>query len=841
MMNPLQRLQRTYLIASICLLPMLFYYGCKSSEMVSSEPDSELNVGLAESKKESQTGDFNLADGPEPMTEFRGVWVATVANIDWPSEPGLSVQKQKEELITLLDKAASLHFNAIVFQVRPAADAMYHSHLEPWSYYLTGKMGRAPLPEFDPLEFVIQEAHKRGIELHAWFNPYRAGHPADKSEEISPDHISQTHPDYVVEYGDFLWLDPGSVGAREHTLSVIMDVVERYDVDGVHFDDYFYPYPSYADGAEFPDEKSRQIAEQNGNTLSRGDWRRENVNKLMKELSTRIKQTKPHVKFGISPFGIWRPGFPENTTGFDAYENLYADARLWIKEGWVDYFTPQIYYKMDQIPQPFPVMLEWWLEQNDYDRHIWPGLYTSRLRTQDRTWPSEEIMGQIYTSRGFPGVSGAIHFSMKTFLENTNGFNRQIAAGPHALPSVVPASPWMDETAPKPPIAEVKDYREFYSLHIEHEVPESVRWWVIRSDIGGITDYDVVPAHRQDIRYYGGEAVKRPSDIRISAVNRLGIQSKEVSVSMDNFTDQKEDTTDVKPPEMVSRDEWGDQKPGGVEANGIRRNILQRDTLRFHDLTIVYEGMVKSVPFPAHLLKAPETAPEEQPEEKETIILKLYKNGVSERVKIEKGDAFNWYGYHIGIIGSDFQSGMIQLEAATVASVSVARAALANVGGANNRIRVPHRIKKITLHHTGSAEPLTKEMDPVKVLRNLYSWGAEDRNWWDVPYHYLIDLDGTIYEGRDARFAGDTNTTYDPRGHLLISVMGNYTLQQPTEAQLEAISDLMAFGLKKYGLTMKDIGTHSTHADTSCPGIHLQQFFNNGTLLDLVQIKVEQL
>jgi uncharacterized lipoprotein YddW (UPF0748 family) len=829
--------RRALLLATAFLLPMVFYYGCKSSETLTEASDSVFEEESVNVSNIQQTKPVGLEGGPEPMTEFRGVWVATVANIDWPSEPGLTVQKQKEELVTLLDKAASLHFNAVIFQVRPAADAMYQSHLEPWSYYLTGKMGRAPIPEFDPLEFVIQEAHKRGMELHAWFNPYRAGHPTDKSDEISPDHISKTDPDYVVEYGDFLWLDPGSEGAREHTLSVIMDVVERYDVDGVHFDDYFYPYPSYADGADFPDDRSWQIAQENGNTLSRGDWRRENVNKLMKELSDRIKNTKPHVKFGISPFGIWRPGFPENTTGFDAYENLYADARLWIKEGWVDYFTPQIYYKMDQVPQPFPIMLEWWLEQNEYDRHIWPGLYTSRLRTQDRTWPSEEIMGQIYTSRGFPGVSGAIHFSMKTFLENTNGFNQQIAAGPHALPSVVPASPWMKAEVPLPPGAEVRDYGDFYSLHIEHKAPETVRWWIVRSKIGEVTEYDVIPAYRRDIRYYGGKSMKRPDEIRITAVNRLGVQSRETSVFPEQMNEKTMNVGGIDRPEMILRDEWGEKTPGGVVANGIRRNILQKDTLRFHDLTIVFEGMVKSVPFPARLLKAPETAPENQPEEKETIVLQLFKNGVSERMKIEQGDAFNWYGYHIGVIQSDFQSGMVQIELATVSSLSVSRAVLTSVGSANDRIRVPHNITHITLHHTGSAEPLTEDADPVELLRNLYQWGAEDRNWWDVPYHYLIDLDGTIYEGRDERYAGDANTTYDPRGHLLISVMGNYTLQKPTDAQLEAISDLMAYGLHKHGLSMDAIGTHSHHADTSCPGTQLQRLFDDGTLLEMVQNK----
>jgi hypothetical protein len=331
--------------------------------------------------------------------------------------------------------------------------------------------------------------------------------------------------------------------------------------------------------------------------------------------------------------------------------------------------------------------------------------------------------------------------------------------------------------------------------------------------------------------------MKRPQEIRISAVSRLGMQSRDINVSLEHISHSTIDTSNIKMPDIVLRNEWDQIEPEGVEANGIRRNILQDDTLQFHDITIVYEGIVKSVPFPANLLKAPETAPEDQPDEKETIILQLYKNGVSERLKIEKGDAFNWYGYHIGVIRSDFQTGMIQLELSTVSSLSVARAARNSVGPAVHRIRVPHNINRITLHHTGSIEPLSEDIDAVQVLRKLYRWGMEERNWWDLPYHYLISPDGTIYEGRDARFAGDTNTAYDPRGHLLISVMGNYTLQEPTDAQLESISDLMVYGLEKYGLNLDTINIHSHFADTSCPGTHLQQLFDDGTLFQMVQDK----
>lgn len=829
--------QQVITVLALGILCTLFYHGCRSSEIAVDEeinPDFVLPVPEQRHEPVPLQELTPLADIPSPMEEFRGVWVATVANIDWPSQPGLPVEKQKEELITLLDRAASLHFNAIIFQVRPAADAMYNSPIEPWSYYLTGKMGRAPLPEFDPLEFVIREAHQRGLELHAWFNPYRAGHPTDRSE-VSPDHVSKTNPDDVVEYGDFLWLDPGSNTAREHTIAVIMDVVQRYNIDGVHFDDYFYPYPSYADGADFPDEKSWQFAEQNGNTLSRGDWRRNNVNRLMKELSERIKQEKPHVKFGISPFGVWRPGFPENTTGFDAYENLYADARLWLKEGWVDYFTPQIYYRIDQTAQPFPVMLEWWVEQNDYKRHVWPGLYTSRIRTTDTVWPAEEIVGQMYTTRGFPEVSGAVHFSMKVFLENSYGFNQKIASGAHARPSVIPPSPWMDAHIPSGPQIEFNDYGDYYALHLSHESEDTVRWWNVKTRFGDTWEYKVVPGTRKIVQYFGGISMIRPDEILVSVINRFGNESEPVRADLSQEKETNNGLSKEEKPSFIKRMEWGNVQPRGVHANAIRRNILQRDTLRFNDITILFDGIVKSMPFPGELLKVPQTASDVDTEEKETIILQLFKNGVKEQVRVEQGEAFNWYGYHIGIIGADFSSGMVQLEIATVPSLSVDRAAFRGVGTARDRLRVPHRVQSITLHHTGSPQPLKRDSDPEEVLRNLYKWGVEERNWWDVPYHYLIDLDGTIYEGRDEKYAGETNTMYDPRGHFLISVMGNYNQQQVTNEQLQSIAELMAYAIKKYNLVVEDIGIHQEFADTSCPGVYLKRFFDDGSLIHMVK------
>ena len=375
-----------------------------------------LLIGCQQTRPPARLAEQGIEVPPEVPREFRAAWIATVANIDWPSEPGLPVDEQKAELREMLDRAAALNLNAVIFQVRPHADALYDSPHEPWSFYLTGEQGTAPDPHYDPLKFAVDAAHERGLELHAWFNPYRAGHPADSSAR-APTHVSNQHPSWVREYGDYLWLDPGVPAARDHTHRVIMDVVRRYDIDGVHFDDYFYPYPSYADGAPFPDSASWARARQNGWEGSREDWRRHNVNRLVRRVYRSIKETKLHVTFGISPFGIWRPDHPPGTRGFDAYDRLYADARTWIREGWVDYLAPQLYYRIDQFGYAYPEMLRWWIEQNEEGRHVWPGLYTSRVgMAGDQHWSDRQILGQIYTARSHSGATGQIHFSMTALM-----------------------------------------------------------------------------------------------------------------------------------------------------------------------------------------------------------------------------------------------------------------------------------------------------------------------------------------------------------------------------------------------------------------------------------------
>ena len=391
---------------------------------------------------------------PPPVArEFRAAWIATVANIDWPSKPGLSPQQQKDELRNLLTQARFLRLNAVVLQVRPACDAIYPSSLEPWSEYLTGTMGQPPEPFYDPLKFAIQEAHARGLELHAWFNPYRAHHPSAKSP-ISADHVSQVKPEIVREYGKHLWLDPAEPLAAEHSFDVIMDVVNRYDVDGIHFDDYFYPYPVNDDQGKpipFPDERSWQARADEDKSLSRDDWRRAAVNRLVARLYGEIKATKPHVKFGISPFGIYRPGNPPQIKGFDQFATLYADPLKWWHDGNVDYLTPQLYWKIGPPDQSFPALLHWWHQENKQQRHLWPGHFTSRLLSSGQGgWNVEELIAQIWVTRAQPGATGNVHFSMKALTKEAGSHGLEIRKHAYRQPALVPESNWLAGDAPRP-------------------------------------------------------------------------------------------------------------------------------------------------------------------------------------------------------------------------------------------------------------------------------------------------------------------------------------------------------------------------------------------------------
>lgn len=385
---------------------------------------------------------------PQPVREFRGAWVATVGNIDWPSKRGLPVVEQKAELISILDRAAALKLNAVIFQVRPACDAMYASKLEPWSEFLNGTMGQSPEPFYDPLTLGIAEAHKRGLELHAWFNPYRARVKSDRSP-FAAKHISKTRPNIVRDYGRYLWLDPGELETQEYSLSVVLDVVRRYDVDGIHFDDYFYPYrENGADGKpmDFPDEASWKkygLASK----LSRDDWRRQNVDRFIRRVYEGIKSTKPSVKFGLSPFGIWRPGYPPQIQGLDAYAVLYADSKKWLQNGWADYFTPQLYWAIEPPAQSFPALLDWWNQQNPKRRHLWPGMDTTKVANR---WKPEEIVSQIRLTEKQPVSAGHVHWNMRSLLRSSE-LRATLERGPYAETALVPACPWLDAKAPGKP------------------------------------------------------------------------------------------------------------------------------------------------------------------------------------------------------------------------------------------------------------------------------------------------------------------------------------------------------------------------------------------------------
>jgi len=466
------------------------------------------------------------ADPPAPAREFRGAWVATVANIDWPSRPGLSTEMQQQELVALVERAAELHFNAIIFQVRPAADAVYASKLEPWSEFLTGTMGQPPKPFYDPLAMIVREAHRRGLELHAWFNPYRASHPQGKGP-IAPNHVSKILPDGVRRYGKYLWLDPGSPEAVDHSLDVILDVVRRYDIDGVHFDDYFYPYPikdKEGKTVPFPDDRSWQRAREAGNRLARDDWRRQNVDHFIERVAREIKKEKAWVKFGVSPFGIWKPGVPKSIRGFDAYANLYADARKWAREGWLDYLTPQLYWKVTSKGQSFPVLLGWWCEQNLKGHHVWPGLFTSRVGLEGkRLWPAAEVIRQVEVTRRQPGSTGNIHFSFQAIQKNQGQIADLLASGPYAEVALVPASPWLDDhRPPEPVIAWEKGDAGQDTLQLRLPDGKQPWLWSVQTQRGGSWRLQVVPGEQDRVVLDRSETDVPLERVAVTAISRTG-------------------------------------------------------------------------------------------------------------------------------------------------------------------------------------------------------------------------------------------------------------------------------------------------------------------------------
>ncbi|WP_411825830.1 glycoside hydrolase family 10 protein [Luteolibacter sp. AS25] len=371
---------------------------------------------------------------PAVTREFRAAWVATIYNIDWPTKKGLSAASQQAEARKILDKLVSLKMNAVILQVRPHADALYSSSLEPWSPWLTGTMGVSP--GYDPLAYWIEQGHARGIEIHAWFNPFRA--LSNTSHSCSGNHISRTKPHVIKKYGSMLWCDPALPDTRSHALSVILDVVRRYDIDGVHLDDYFYPYPS--GNLRFNDGKSPS-------------QRRAYVDGFVSQLYSAVKKQKPWVRVGISPFGIWRPGVPSGIeAGVDSYEDLAADSRKWLKNGWVDYLAPQLYWRISPSKQSYSALLQWWRQQGS--RPVWPGIATTRIHSSDDPGrPASEIINQISLSRTIgKNWVGHIHWSMAGLMKNQGGISDQLPKA-YTQAVAVPPMPWLSKATPPTPKA----------------------------------------------------------------------------------------------------------------------------------------------------------------------------------------------------------------------------------------------------------------------------------------------------------------------------------------------------------------------------------------------------
>jgi uncharacterized lipoprotein YddW (UPF0748 family) len=387
-----------------------------------------------------------------PKREMRAVWIATVDNIDWPSRKGLPTDVQQQEFVNIIDKHAETGINAVFVQVRNACDAYYAKSLEPWSEWLTGEQGKAPSPYYDPLEFMIDESHKRGLEFHAWLNLNRA--VFKRATSLTSDHISKTHPEWMLAYDGQKLLNFGIPEVRQYITDVVLNLTRNYDIDGIHFDDYFYPYP--ASGQEIPDHDTFRQHPNGFRNIE--DWRRNNTDLLIKQISEAVRAEKPYVKFGISPFGVWRNKREDlngsETYGYNSsYDNLFADTRKWVKMGWIDYIAPQVYFNASHKLIPYQNLVRWWAS-NSFGRHLYIGQAAYRVAgdTKSGGWNnSEELTNQIRFNRNFEQIQGSIFFSSKSITNNAKGIKDSLQYRFYRFPALIPTMPWKDNTPPIPP------------------------------------------------------------------------------------------------------------------------------------------------------------------------------------------------------------------------------------------------------------------------------------------------------------------------------------------------------------------------------------------------------
>lgn len=457
-----------------------------------------------------------LAQLPLVPRELRGVWLVTVHNIDWPSNPLDPPAKQQAELLSLFDRAQDMGINAIFFQVRDVSDAFYKSDIEPWSAFLTGEQGRAPEPFWDPLEFAITEAHKRGMELHAWLNPYRVGYLNQK--RFAPQHIMRQRPDLVRRYGKSYWLDPGNPETIDYIVSIIRDICSRYKVDGIHLDDYFYPYPEA--GLIFKDQITHKVF---GPEEDLSNWRRENINRLIETAYRAVKSINPYISFGVSPFAIWQNDQPKGVQGLESYTSLYADSKKWLQNAWVDYLAPQFYWSPNAPRQPYDKLLAWWLEQNTQQRHLIAGVNVANISGDQRgTVDFSEIQEKISLRRDYQ-AGGEILYSLGKI--DTDDWQKNIRSlYPYqALPSRI--GPKMDPM-PAPQISleySSLQSRPVWKLTWANTSSKAPKYWVMYYRRNGIWEYKIyptwvkavsIPASQDlDPRYFAVGAVDAANDI----------------------------------------------------------------------------------------------------------------------------------------------------------------------------------------------------------------------------------------------------------------------------------------------------------------------------------------
>ncbi len=488
------------------ILSTLLFAACKTQKPAATRP----KPAPALSQKPSETTQATpLPKPPVALTplsyrmpdiprEFRGVWIATVANIDWPVSSTDPWEKQKQEFIGLLDYYKSLNFNAVIVQVRTSGDAFYPSNYAPWSKYLTGKQGMAPKTQENPLTWMIKEAHDRGLEFHAWLNPYRATMNLE-TEDLSPEHDFFKHRNWMLKYGTKWYYNPGLPEVKNHLLAVIKEIVTNYDVDAIHFDDYFYPYKEPK--LEFPDKATFEKYKKLGQT--RDDWRRENVNELILALSETIKSQKPWVQFGISPFGVWRnqdkdPKGSPTRAGQTNYDDLYADVLLWMKNGWIDYLIPQLYWSMEHPLASYRKLADWW-SNNSFGTNVYIGNGPYKIREDsDEAWKNPaELNTQVNYTRTLPQINGNAFFSAKSiYIKNQDiaaRLKNEVYDRPTLPPSFEPKSPAIIEI---PVVFDVKTTPEKTSINLEKPLDPAIRYALVQggNDLNTLHDALIHPA-----------------------------------------------------------------------------------------------------------------------------------------------------------------------------------------------------------------------------------------------------------------------------------------------------------------------------------------------------------